>query len=498
MPAGVGKVINFRVSESPPLPRGFNLRAKIVAAMGVVALVVVGAILFTTYQERRRQALEDFQIFVRSVAGTTALAIRGEDLAGIRTNAEAATPEFQRARGLLARSQAINGLSEQELYILRPIGDARQTEFVVMLQEKTFIGNRYSIREENIAPLRQAWTTLMPASTSIYRDEHGTWISGYAPILDARGAPVALVEADAEISRFIARQRDELLFSAAVGAGALCIAMLPGLLLARRITRGLNRLSDGMRRFQSGDTAVRVDARGGDEVGQLAGAFNEMILGLEEKLALLPYVSRFTAEAVRRSRDRPELLSGTEADVFVLFADLRGFTRFSEQRDASVLVRELNQLLSVQADVVLSAGGDVDKFIGDAVMAVFLDAADTAGQVGECARRLMERMREEVARQEWPLALGIGIHRGRAVVGSIGSVTRRDFTAIGHTVNLAARLCEHAAPWEILVSGDFHATLPPEARAAFALTETLQFKNVQQSVATYRCSMAAEKTANDA
>jgi adenylate cyclase len=282
------------------------------------------------------------------------------------------------------------------------------------------------------------------------------------------------------------KQRDELLFSLAVGAGALLIGMIPGLVLARRITRSLHGLSDGMRRFRSGAAGVRVEARGSDEVGQLAAVFNDMIVGLEEKLALLPYVSRFTAEAVRRSREQPELLSGTETEVHVLFADLRGFTRFSEERAASVLVRELNQLLSVQADVVLGDGGDVDKFIGDAVMAVFLDQGGAAARVFACAQRLVTRVREEVDRHGWPLALGIGIHRGRAVVGSIGSESRRDFTAIGHTVNLAARLCEHAAPWEILVTAEFRAALPAAAQTAFTATEPMAFKNVAQRVETYR------------
>lgn len=483
------------MSLPEPARRGLHLRLKIILAMGVVAIVCVAAILIPGHYARQRQILEDFQIFVRSVAGTTAIALRGEDLARIRTSADAQSPEFLRVRGILSRSQLVNGLREHQLYILRPTGAERETEFVVMLQRETFIGNRYLICEENIGALKQAWTTLRPTHTGVYRDEHGTWISGYAPILDAAGQPVAIIEADAEISRLVQKEFDELLFALAIGCAALLVGMIPGLLLARGITRGLNKLSIGMRRFQSGDTGVRVEARSGDEVGQLARAFNDMILSLEEKLALLPYVSRFTAEAVRRSREQPELLTGTEADVYVLFADLRGFTRFSEEREASVFVRELNQLLALQADVVISAGGDVDKFIGDAVMAVFIAGAGTAAQVDECAARLMSRMREEVARDGWPLALGIGIHRGRAVVGSIGSATRRDFTAIGHTVNLAARLCEHAAPWEILVSADYYAALPAAAQRAFTATEPLHFKNVQAHIDTYRRSAAPVEVA---
>ena len=119
----------------------------------------------------------------------------------------------------------------------------------------------------------------------------------------------------------------------------------------------------------------------GDELQHLGSVFNEMIISLGEKLALLPYVSRFTAEAVRRSRDDPQWLAGMEQEVIVLFADLRGFTSWCETRDAAFLVRELNRLLAVQADAVVSAGGDVDKFIGDAVMAVFLGGEGSAEKV---------------------------------------------------------------------------------------------------------------------
>ena len=181
-----GKLLSRVVSESTPAPAGLNLRLKIILAMAVVALVVVVAILFTTYRARQKQLLTEFQLFVRSIAGTTALALRGEDLAGIRTNEDASKPEFLRVRSMLARSRRINGLEEHEIYILRPIDTGRETEFVVMLQREPFIGNRYLIRDENVAPLLAAWQTLEPTSTGIYRDEHGTWISGYAPIVDAR------------------------------------------------------------------------------------------------------------------------------------------------------------------------------------------------------------------------------------------------------------------------------------------------------------------------
>ena len=100
----------------------------------------------------------------------------------------------------------------------------------------------------------------------------------------------------------------------------------------------MNKLTDGIRRFQYGQYDVRVVVESKDEIQRVGEVFNEMIASVAERLALIPYVSRFTAEAVRRGREDPSWLSGMEQDVVVLFADLRGFTRFSEDREASRVV----------------------------------------------------------------------------------------------------------------------------------------------------------------
>jgi class 3 adenylate cyclase len=472
------------------------LRAKVVFAMAIVAALVVAAILGANFHFRRVQLLQEFQAFVRGAAGTTALAIDGDEISTIRAPNDDLSLAFQRARSILDQSRQVNRLAENEIYILRPVSLTIpfETEFVVMLQKKTFIGSRYNIAPDNRIQFLEAWQTKMPTSSDAYEDENGRWISGYAPILNRAGEPVAMIEADARISRFLERQREELLLSLAIGAGAFLIAMIPGLLLARSITRGLNKLSAGIRRFQAGEHDVQVQVSTGDELQHLGSVFNEMIISLGEKLALLPYVSRFTAEAVRRSRHDPQWLAGMEQEVIVLFADLRGFTSWCETREATFLVRELNRLLALQADAVVSAGGDVDKFIGDAVMAVFLGGDDSAEKVFACAEQLIIAIRREIESEGWLLALGVGIHRGSAVVGSVGSDTRRDFTAIGHTVNLASRLCDRAAKWQILVSEPFYELLGSETRAVFERTEPMEFKHVAQVVATYRHTVPAPET----
>ena len=123
--------------------RLFSLRTKVALAMATVAGMVVAAILATNFHFRRAQLLQEFQAFVRGTAGTTALALNGEEIKTRRVMSDASSPAFQSARQILDQSRRINGLAESELYLLRPISAASpfETEFVVMLQEKTFVGD---------------------------------------------------------------------------------------------------------------------------------------------------------------------------------------------------------------------------------------------------------------------------------------------------------------------------------------------------------------------
>lgn len=480
-----------------------SLRTKIFFAMALIGFLMGTAFVTVDYRQRRMQLLVETQQFVRSVAGTSALALRGQDLDRIHTNADSKGEEYRHARAVLDKAREINHLHDQDLYMIRPLGDdCSKAEWLISLQSDRVIGDPYKVDDTDRAAILQACHGE-PSSTGIYHDAYGSFISGFAPVLRDDGRTAAIVEVDVDIDEFIARARRELWMKAGISAAVFLVAMIPGLLLSRHITRGLDKLSNGLRRFRTGDLTVQVQLRdrlgGEDEVVRLGEAFNEMIVSLGEKLAMLPYVSRLTAEAVRRSRTDPSWLTGSEQEVVVLFADLRGFTSFSEHRDASQVVRELNQLLAVAADAVISCGGDVDKFVGDCIMAVFIDHMHEAHALGqqaeahvgaeaaalECAEKMIQHVHRETRAHDWALAMGVGIHCGPVVVGSIGSEARRDFTAIGHTVNLASRLCGKAAGGQVLVSETFQAALPPDARAKFVQTEPLMLKNVSQMITTY-------------
>ena len=170
-----------------------SLRTKVALAMATVAALVVTAILATNFHLRRVQLLQEFQAFVRGTAGTTALALEGDEISSIRAPDDASSPAFQKAKTVLDRSRRVNRLAENEMYILRPVSMSTpfETEFVVMLQNKTFIGSHYTIPAGNRAQFFEAWMTKLPTSSDAYEDENGRWISGYAPVLNRAGEPVA-------------------------------------------------------------------------------------------------------------------------------------------------------------------------------------------------------------------------------------------------------------------------------------------------------------------
>ncbi|MGB9121162.1 MAG: adenylate/guanylate cyclase domain-containing protein [Candidatus Angelobacter sp.] len=152
-------------------------------------------------------------------------------------------------------------------------------------------------------------------------------------------------------------------------------------------------------------------------------------------------------------------LGGVNQEVTVMFADIRGFTTMSETMEPSRVVEILNEYFTRVTDVIFDNGGTLDKYIGDAVMAVFgapiskgNDAAAAVSSAMQIQRLLVELNRDAAARK-WPeLRVGIGINTGYAIAGNIGSPRRLDYTVVGDAVNTAQRLMTNAAGGQILIS----------------------------------------------
>jgi len=241
----------------------------------------------------------------------------------------------------------------------------------------------------------------------------------------------------------------------AIETGAIIIALtlLTGLLgvlliiMGRTAVKPVIRVTHAMEEVGSGNLDISLPENSRDEFGLLAKRFNEMVSGLKEKFRLYNYVSQGTIDAVKGS------LGGsgghrTARKVLVLFfSDVRGFTTYSESRDSEAVISSLNKILSLQSDIINKFGGDVDKFVGDEVMAVFKDPAAAI----DAALEIQKKMSEERHTFD-DLHVGIGVHIGEVMQGDVGSADMRDYTVIGDNVNTAARLESVAGKDEILIS----------------------------------------------
>jgi len=233
------------------------------------------------------------------------------------------------------------------------------------------------------------------------------------------------------------------------------------------------------------DRTVSLDSH--DEMGRLGTRVNEMVRGLRHKLELSKFVSQSTMRAVEENAGAVAR-GGERRRIAVVFSDIRGFTPFSEAHEPEAVVAMLNTYLSAQAEVAARHGGDIDKFVGDEMMTRFTGT--------DMARRAVRAAVEMVAAVEALnrsrggslCRIGVGVNVGDAILGAMGAELRMDYTAIGDTVNVAARLCSAAGAGEVLVTDDVQRELHGAAGLVFEALAPLRLKGKVDAVPVYRVS----------
>jgi class 3 adenylate cyclase len=216
-----------------------------------------------------------------------------------------------------------------------------------------------------------------------------------------------------------------------------------------------------------------------DEIGVLERSFMRMVRGLKERLAMSTFLSQATYQHICS-----DALDGAGANVAVrtslavMFSDIRKFTNFSETESPETVIALLNEVLSIQAKIVERHGGDINKFIGDAVFAWFA-GDDRCKRAIAASTEIIDALKARFAGRPGT-QVGVGIHLGELVVGSVGSQDRKDYTAIGSVVNKAARLCSHAKEGQVLVSAEAAAELNDPA--ALTALEPIMLKGIAEPV----------------
>ncbi|MCM1087424.1 MAG: adenylate/guanylate cyclase domain-containing protein [Muribaculaceae bacterium] len=204
----------------------------------------------------------------------------------------------------------------------------------------------------------------------------------------------------------------------------------------------------------------------------LQGYLAEILRRRQVVRVLKQYVAPQIVDKISKDKNFHLTLGGENRHIAVLFVDIRGFTTISESLEPEEVVEILNEYLNLTTKAIFDNEGTLDKFVGDATMAIFnapfsledyiFRAICAAWDMKEGAAEIAEKFKKRFGEQ---VAFGIGIHCGNAVVGNIGCETRMDYTAIGDTVNTAARLESSAKPGQILISGQVYEAVKDRIEA---------------------------------
>lgn len=269
--------------------------------------------------------------------------------------------------------------------------------------------------------------------------------------VSSNGNMIGVLRIGYSMSNFMnVRRRNRFLF-ATLAVVFVLIGLVFALHTAVRISRPIQLLAASARRVGEGDLNINVNVdSGGRETRELGNSFNQMIAGLKERDMVKDTFSRYvTKQVADEILKDPSKISpgGKKQDVTILFSDIRGFTAYSEMHTPEEVVLHLNEYLSSMVDVIFKYEGTLDKFIGDAIMAVFgapISHSDDPLRAVRTALEMLDRLKS--LNEKWanegklPLAIGIGINTGEVIVGNIGDVRRMEYTVIGDNVNMASRI----------------------------------------------------------
>lgn len=226
---------------------------------------------------------------------------------------------------------------------------------------------------------------------------------------------------------------------------------------------------------ERGDLDTTLPIYDGTEIGMLQAGFNQMVTGLRERERLQDLFGRHVGtDVARQALEAGVRLGGEVRSVTVLFVDVEGSTTLAEECPADEVVALLNRFFEVVIDVVHAHGGLINKFAGDAALAIWGAPTDDPDQVVR-ALRAARAMADRLATEVPGISAGIGVSGGQAVAGNVGASERYEYTVIGDPVNEAARLTDAAksVPARVLANHGLVAQAPLDEQACWREVEAM-------------------------
>jgi adenylate cyclase len=248
----------------------------------------------------------------------------------------------------------------------------------------------------------------------------------------------------ASLGAVLERAGDMPVLSVVIG-GALSFGLAVPISVGLGFSPSLQPIRDlaaGADRVAAGDYSQRLPVVQDDDLGALAASFNRMQAGLAERQRLQGAFGTYVdpSLAARLLEQGDDVFTGERREVTVMFVDIRDFTPYAEANTAEDTVSRLNTLFEIVVPAVVDAGGHVNKFLGDGALAVFGAPNDLADHAGAAVSTAVLIQRVVADRFGGEMRIGIGINTGPVIAGTIGGGGKLEFTLIGDTVNVAARV----------------------------------------------------------
>lgn len=509
-----------------------SIRLKIIFALFLVTVAIALSATGTSYWLLQTNLADDFRHRIKDLAHLGAATI---DVPAAKRLIAQMAPELNEAQVERIEQSDDYRLIDRQLqtireaepalikyvYILTPLADPNGSRFLVDAdvqklvarqkrgekfdEEISHFGLRYDIPERSLIKKSFRENVLAVENDFVPDPKYRTnSLSAYAPIRDDKGRLLGILGVDLSDTNMQTALRQSKLASTVIVTTALLLATLLSLFVGYQLTRGIKRLNNVVQRFAMKEFDVRAPVVPSDEIGNLGKSFNTMAQTIDSHSrhleALLKAYGRFVPHSFLDFLKKESVIDlrlgdHVQQEMTVLFSDIRSFTTLSESMTPRENFGFINAFLRRVGPVIRTHGGVIDKYIGDAVMALFPAApADAIAAAIDMQRKVAEYNLERAASGRQPIAIGVGLHTGSLILGTVGEDERMNSTVIADAVNLASRL-EGITKYYgvgIVVSGDALARLAQPAAFKTRFLDKIQVKGKKGFVVVHEVFDADE------